>query len=359
MLAFIDDTHVVRLFDAAWRSVTSGCSASSHGARDPSFFARQVRPADRFTARAAVVPGSAAVGLSAHGPGDCCAGSSCAAGACAPSGSPATRVTLGPSAPAPAGAHPQLLVSATPDGTVGLYASGDGRAFTAIDAGPPPRAPGRPRAWPSAAAGTGRRRSTRCAWSRGRAESVPLTMPTTAVVWFRRDLRVHDHPALAEACRAFDRVVPLFVFDDRLLRGRFRSLNRTAWMLGCLEALDGELRERGGRLVVRHGAPPTEVRRVARETGATRGLRVRRRHRLRPRARRRGRARPGPRRRRAPPPARALHRRPAGDRSPSRAGPTPSSRRSCAPGARRSAGRSSARPRRSRCRGSPPDGCRR
>jgi deoxyribodipyrimidine photo-lyase len=94
-------------------------------------------------------------------------------------------------------------------------------------------------------------------------------MPTTAVVWFRRDLRVHDHPALAEACRAFDRVVPLFVFDDRLLRGRFRSLNRTAWMLGCLEALDGELRERGGRLVVRHGAPRTEVRSVARDTGAT------------------------------------------------------------------------------------------
>ena len=94
-------------------------------------------------------------------------------------------------------------------------------------------------------------------------------MPTTAVVWFRRDLRVHDHPALAEACRAFDRVVPLFVLDDRLLKGRFRSLNRTAWMLGCLEALDGELRHRGGRLVVRHGAPHTEVRRVARETGAT------------------------------------------------------------------------------------------
>ena len=71
-------------------------------------------------------------------------------------------------------------------------------------------------------------------------------MPTTAIVWFRRDLRVHDHPALAEACREFDRVVPLFVFDDRLLRGRFRSLNRTAWMLGCLEALDGELRGAAG-----------------------------------------------------------------------------------------------------------------
>lgn len=62
--------------------------------------------------------------------------------------------------------------------------------------------------------------------------------------------------------------MPLFVFDDHLLNGRFRSLNRTAWMLDCLRALDGELRDRGARLVIRQGAPWTEVRRVANDTGA-------------------------------------------------------------------------------------------
>jgi deoxyribodipyrimidine photo-lyase len=93
-------------------------------------------------------------------------------------------------------------------------------------------------------------------------------MPATAVVWFRRDLRVRDLPALAHACREHERVVPLFVFDPALLGGRFRSHARTAWLLGCLEALDGELRGRGGRLVLRHGRPETEVRRVAAEVGA-------------------------------------------------------------------------------------------
>jgi deoxyribodipyrimidine photo-lyase len=93
-------------------------------------------------------------------------------------------------------------------------------------------------------------------------------MPDTAVVWFRRDLRVRDLPALAHACREHERVVPLFVFDPVLLGGRFRSHARTAWMLGCLEALDAELRARGGRLVLRHGRPQTEVRRVAAEVGA-------------------------------------------------------------------------------------------
>jgi deoxyribodipyrimidine photo-lyase len=93
-------------------------------------------------------------------------------------------------------------------------------------------------------------------------------MPDSAVMWFRRDLRVHDLPALAHACREHDRVVALFVLDPRLLGGRFRSPGRTAWLLECLVALDGELRARGARLVVRHGRPETEVRRVAREAGA-------------------------------------------------------------------------------------------
>ena len=94
-------------------------------------------------------------------------------------------------------------------------------------------------------------------------------MPSTAVVWFRRDLRVHDQPALAEAVRDFDRVVPIFVLDPRLLHGRFASVNRTRYLLDCLEALDAQLRERGARLVVRVGDARTEVPRVAEETGAT------------------------------------------------------------------------------------------
>ncbi|WP_370464095.1 deoxyribodipyrimidine photo-lyase [Micromonospora sp. AP08] len=40
----------------------------------------------------------------------------------------------------------------------------------------------------------------------------------TAVVLLTRDLRVHDHPALASACSAFDRVVPLHVLDPALQR---------------------------------------------------------------------------------------------------------------------------------------------
>jgi deoxyribodipyrimidine photo-lyase len=93
-------------------------------------------------------------------------------------------------------------------------------------------------------------------------------MPTTAVLWYRRDLRVADHPALALAAREFDRVVPVFVLDDALLRGRFASAPRTAFMLGCLRSLDEALRERGSGLVVRRGRPEEELVALADEAGA-------------------------------------------------------------------------------------------
>src|SRR5215211_1255298 len=94
-------------------------------------------------------------------------------------------------------------------------------------------------------------------------------MTTTAIVWYRRDLRVHDHPALRAALDGFDRVVPAFVLDDALLRGRYASGSRTAFMLGCLRALDGELRARGGGLVVRHGPPAREIAALAAEVAAS------------------------------------------------------------------------------------------
>jgi deoxyribodipyrimidine photo-lyase len=97
-----------------------------------------------------------------------------------------------------------------------------------------------------------------------RRRTVPGGMPETAIAWLRRDLRVHDHPALCAAARA-DRVLPVFVLDDRLLGARPR-----AWFLRrSLEELRDALRERGGDLVLRHGAPERELVALARQTGAT------------------------------------------------------------------------------------------
>jgi deoxyribodipyrimidine photo-lyase len=83
-------------------------------------------------------------------------------------------------------------------------------------------------------------------------------------MWFRRDLRLEDNPALLEACAAGeDGVLLLFVVDPRLWEAAGPA--RRAYLAASLAALDESV---GGRLVVRHGDPAVEVPRAAADAGA-------------------------------------------------------------------------------------------
>ena len=95
-----------------------------------------------------------------------------------------------------------------------------------------------------------------------------LSIPVTALLWFRRDLRLSDHPALAAALRDHEHVVPVFCLDDRLLTGRHASGPRTQFLLECLQDLDTNLQKRGAHLVVRHQRPEQALPELTRETNA-------------------------------------------------------------------------------------------
>jgi deoxyribodipyrimidine photo-lyase len=90
----------------------------------------------------------------------------------------------------------------------------------------------------------------------------------TAILWLRRDLRIHDHPALSAALAAHDTVLPIFCLDERLLSGRHRSAPRARFLLESLRELDRALRERGSRLIVRDGLPERELPTLVRRTRA-------------------------------------------------------------------------------------------
>ena len=90
---------------------------------------------------------------------------------------------------------------------------------------------------------------------------------STALVLFTRDLRVHDHPGLAGAAREHDEVLPLFVFDERLVRRAGAA--RQAFLHAALADLRASLREAGADLVVRCGDPVAEAVRLARGHDAT------------------------------------------------------------------------------------------
>ncbi len=99
--------------------------------------------------------------------------------------------------------------------------------------------------------------------------TMPSSAPSTAVVWFRRDLRIHDHPALQHALERYERVVPLFVIDERILGGRWPSANRRWFLAGALASLRAEIECRGGRLAIVGGDPAEVVPRFAAALGAT------------------------------------------------------------------------------------------
>lgn len=91
---------------------------------------------------------------------------------------------------------------------------------------------------------------------------------SVAIVLFTRDLRMHDQAALASAVEQYDTVLPLFVFDDTLLRNA-GTPNRVTFLLQTLAELKRSLRQRGGDLAVRRGDIGDETVRTARAARAT------------------------------------------------------------------------------------------
>lgn len=88
---------------------------------------------------------------------------------------------------------------------------------------------------------------------------------TTIIWWIRRDLRLHDHPALQYAL-AKGRVIPVFILDEVLLDKK--PSHRIQFLFSGLRALDEELRKHGSKLIFRRGAPLEELTTLLQETNA-------------------------------------------------------------------------------------------
>ena len=84
----------------------------------------------------------------------------------------------------------------------------------------------------------------------------------------RRDLRLHDHAALATALAtalaAPDSVQPVFVFDTEIL-ARFTNPRdrRLVFLAETLCQLDTQLKARGGRMLVLHGKASEMIPKLA------------------------------------------------------------------------------------------------
>ncbi|MFT3857886.1 MAG: deoxyribodipyrimidine photo-lyase [Aquabacterium sp.] len=106
----------------------------------------------------------------------------------------------------------------------------------------------------------------------------------SALVWFRRDLRAHDHAALYHALKNARRVWCAFILDRDILDALPRQDRRVAFIIQSLAELDAALVTLGERqpladmarsaasgattgLIVRHGAARTELPTLAAALG--------------------------------------------------------------------------------------------
>ena len=88
------------------------------------------------------------------------------------------------------------------------------------------------------------------------------------IVWFARDLRLADNPALTAAIARGGSVLPLFILDDADA-GQWRPGAASRWWLHqSLVALSTDLRDRGARLVCRSGRAEELLATLIAETSA-------------------------------------------------------------------------------------------
>lgn len=91
---------------------------------------------------------------------------------------------------------------------------------------------------------------------------------TATIVWFRRDLRLQDNPALAAALERGAPIVPVYLFSPEE-EGDWQPGGASRWWLHhALASLRDALAERGLSLVLRRGGSLAGLRELITQSGA-------------------------------------------------------------------------------------------
>jgi deoxyribodipyrimidine photo-lyase len=93
---------------------------------------------------------------------------------------------------------------------------------------------------------------------------------TVAIVWFRRDLRVDDQPALRKAVEEGSAVVPVYIHAPEEEGDWAPGAASRWWLHHSLKNLDARLKSLGSRLILRRGPTLEALFDLCAETGAAR-----------------------------------------------------------------------------------------
>ena len=111
--------------------------------------------------------------------------------------------------------------------------------------------------------------------SRVRPSSHTAPLRRAGIVWYRNDLRLHDHEAMMRANGGCTSVLPVYCFDPReyqqRARGRYQKTGpyRARFRIDAVTDLRGRLREMGSDLMVVIGKPEEVIPRLANKVGTS------------------------------------------------------------------------------------------
>lgn len=97
---------------------------------------------------------------------------------------------------------------------------------------------------------------------------MPHTDPSTALVWFRRDLRLADHPALTAACERHTHIIPVFIWAPEEETPWEPGAASCWWLHHSLKALQDGLSKLGSPLILRRGPTLESLQKLLGQTGA-------------------------------------------------------------------------------------------
>lgn len=92
---------------------------------------------------------------------------------------------------------------------------------------------------------------------------------TTAILWFRKDLRLQDNPALRAALQNNDCVIPFYCHND--LENKDWQIGEASrwWLHHSLDSLANNIKDLGSRLIIRNGSALKALQQLIKETQAT------------------------------------------------------------------------------------------
>ena len=93
---------------------------------------------------------------------------------------------------------------------------------------------------------------------------------STAIVWFRKEVRIHDNEALVKALKNHDKIIPFYCFEETEFGTTAFGFEKTGsfraqFLIESVQNLRENLQKIGSDLVVRKGSTAEQIARVSAE----------------------------------------------------------------------------------------------